>query len=212
MRALAQDLRYAVRNLLRNPAFTAIAVAALAIGIGANTAVFTVVESVLLRPLPYYQPSRLYTVRTMSTKANPFVMGTMSDPGFLACRSASVAFQQLAAYDFWNWNATGVGDPVAVHGRQVTANFFATLGVQPQLGRGFSRTKNRLIAPRFPSWAIASGAAASTRIPARWADPSCSMASRTPWSASCRPASIRLPRSGCRPFSTPPTITSPSAM
>ena len=137
MNTLAQDLRYAIRNLRRNPAFMAVALGALAIGIGANTAVFTVVESVLLRPLPYYQPSQLYTVRPMPKHATPFGVGAMSDPQFIACRSATTAFQQLAAYDGGNWNGTGVGDPVAIHGQEVTTNFFATLGVQPQLGRGF---------------------------------------------------------------------------
>jgi putative ABC transport system permease protein len=134
---LNADLRYAFRNLSRNPAFTAVAIGALAIGIGANTAVFTVVESVLLRPLPYYQPSRLYTVRPTPKKPSPFEGGSMSDPQFIACRSGSTAFQQLAAFDFASWNGTGVGDPLAIHGQEVTANFFATLGVQPQLGRGF---------------------------------------------------------------------------
>jgi putative ABC transport system permease protein len=126
---LNADLRYAFRNLSRNPAFAAVAIGALTIGIGANTAVFTVVESVLLRPLPYREPSELYTVR-------PIGVGAMSDPQFIACRSATTAFQQLAAYDSWTWNGTGVGDPVAIHGQQVTTNFFATLGVRPQFGRG----------------------------------------------------------------------------
>jgi putative ABC transport system permease protein len=134
---LVQDLRYALRNLRRHGGFTAVALAALAIGIGANTAVFTVVESVLLRPLPYRQPSQLYTVRRMPKTPTPFIIGTMSDPGFLACRAATTAFQQLAAYNFTDWNGTGVGDPLPIHGEQVTANFFATLGVQPQLGRAF---------------------------------------------------------------------------
>ena len=134
---LRSDLRYAFRNLRRNPAFTAVAIGALAIGIGANTAVFTVVESVLLRPLPYRDPSRLFTVRPKPKQPTPFAMGAMSDPQFIACRAAGKAFQQLAAYDGWNWNGTGFGDPVAIHGEQVTTNFFATLGVQPQLGRGF---------------------------------------------------------------------------
>jgi len=102
MNALGQDLRYAFRNLGRNPAFTAVAIGALAIGIGANTAVFTVVESVLLRPLPYHEPSQLYTVRPMPKKPTPFGVGAMSDPQFIACRSATTAFQQLAAYDGWN--------------------------------------------------------------------------------------------------------------
>jgi len=137
MHSLTQDLRYAFRNLLRNRTFTAVALAALAIGIGANTAVFTVVDSVLLRPLPYRDPARLYTVRPMPKKPSPFLIGTMSDPQFLALRSAGKSFMQLAAFDFWNWNGTGVGDPLPIHGEQVTANYFATLGIQPQLGRDF---------------------------------------------------------------------------
>ena len=134
---LNSDLRYALRNLVRNPAFTAIALSALAIGIGANTAVFTVVESVLLRPLPYRDPSQLYTVRPMPKRPSPFMLGSMSDPGFLALRAGTKTFQQLAANNFANWNGTGVGDPVSIHGQEVTANFFTTLGVQPRLGRGF---------------------------------------------------------------------------
>jgi len=137
MNALGQDLRYAFRNLRRNPAFTAVAIGALAIGIGANTAVFTVVESVLLRPLPYHEPSQLYSVRPTPKHPTPFGIGSMSDPQFIACRAATTAFQQLAAYNGGNWNGTGVGDPVAIHGQEVTTNFFATLGVQPQLGRSF---------------------------------------------------------------------------
>jgi len=137
MNSFAQDLRYAFRNLSRNPAFAAVAVGALAIGIGANTAVFTVVESVLLRPLPYHEPSQLYTVRPMPKDPSPFGGGSMTDLGFMAYRSGSTAFQSLAAYNFSNWNGTGVGDPVAIHGQEVTANFFTTLGVQPRLGRGF---------------------------------------------------------------------------
>ena len=72
MNSFAQDFRYAFRNLRHNPAFTAVAIGALAIGIGANTAVFTVVESVLLRPLPYHEPSQLYTVRPMPKQPTPF--------------------------------------------------------------------------------------------------------------------------------------------
>ena len=136
MNTLAQDLRYAVRNLKRNPGFAAVAIGALAIGIGANTAVFTVVESVLLRPLPYHDPARLFTVRPVPKTPGPFEMGSISDPGFIACRAASTAMQ-LAAFSGENWNGTGFGDPVAIHGQQVTTNFFATLGVQPQLGRSF---------------------------------------------------------------------------
>jgi ABC-type lipoprotein release transport system permease subunit len=121
--SLNADLRYAFRNLSRNPAFTAVAVGALAIGIGANTAVFTVVESVLLRPLPYHEPARLYTVRPVTKRPTPFDMGSMSDPLFIACRSASTAFQQLAAYNFLTWNGTGAGDPVVIHGEAAEPRF-----------------------------------------------------------------------------------------
>jgi predicted permease len=145
---LNADLRYAFRNLRRNPAFTAVAIGALAIGIGANTAVFTVVESVLLRPLPYHEPSQLYTVRPTPKTPSPFELGSMSDPGFIACRSATKAFQQLAAYDGGSWNGTGFGDPVAIHGEEVTTNFFATLGVQPQLGRSFRPEEELPAAPK----------------------------------------------------------------
>ena len=137
MHSFAQDIRYALRNLLRNPAFTAVALAALALGIGANTAVFTVVESVLLRPLPYHEPAQLYTVRTAPNKPSPFELGAMTDPQFVACRAATKAFQRLALYNFMNWSGTGLGEPLTVHGQEVTANFFATLGVQPQIGRAF---------------------------------------------------------------------------
>lgn len=137
MNTFTQDLRFAFRGLTRDRAFAAVAIGALAIGIGANTAVFTVVESVLLRPLPYHEPSQLYTVRPMPKKPSVFFGGPMHDVFIIAFRSGTRAFQQLAAYNFSSWNGTGAGDPVAIHGEEVTANFFATLGVQPQLGRGF---------------------------------------------------------------------------
>ena len=137
MNTFAQDLRYAFRSLTRDRVFAAVAIGALAIGIGANTAVFTVVESVLLRPLPYHEPSQLYTVRPMPKKPSPFGGGSMTDLEFIACRSSSTAFQELAAYNFSNWNGTGIGDPVAITGQEVTSNYFTTLGVQPRLGRGF---------------------------------------------------------------------------
>src|SRR5580700_1913022 len=89
MNSLGQDIRYAFRSLRRNPTFTAVAIGALAIGIGANTAVFTVVESVLLRPLPYDRPSELYTVRPTPKTPTPFGVGSMSDPQFIACRAAT---------------------------------------------------------------------------------------------------------------------------
>jgi hypothetical protein len=147
---LNADLRYAFRNLSRNPAFTAVAIGALAIGIGANTAVFTVVESVLLRPLPYHEPSELYTVRP--TPKSPLRSGgSMSDPQFIACRPPRRHSSNWPLMTLGTWNGTGVGDPVAIHGQEVTTNFFATLGVQPQLGRGFRPEEESPAAPRSRS-------------------------------------------------------------
>jgi ABC-type lipoprotein release transport system permease subunit len=97
MTALAQDLRYAFRNLRRNPAFAAVAIGALAVGIGANTAVFTVVESVLWRPPPYHEPSQLFTVRPTPKQPSPFELGSMSDPATFAGVSLALAVVALAA-------------------------------------------------------------------------------------------------------------------
>lgn len=125
------DIRYALRMILRNPAFSLSAILALALGIGANTAIFTVVNSVLLRPLPYADPSRL--VVALHEGSHP-----VSPADFLDYKRGVTAFQQLGAAQVWTGNLTGVDKPEAIPGMQVTANLLPLLGVPPLLGRLFS--------------------------------------------------------------------------
>jgi putative ABC transport system permease protein len=135
MDALLQDLRYALRTLLRSPGFTLVAVLTLALGIGANTAIFSVVNAVLLRPLPYPDPDRL--VMLWGTYPE-FGQTTTSLPDFRDWREQSTAFGELAGHVPTTSNlAIAEGEPGRVRRAIVTANFFRTLGVQPLLGRFF---------------------------------------------------------------------------
>jgi putative ABC transport system permease protein len=133
---LAQDLRYAARMLARTPAFTAIAVLALALGIGANTAIFSVVNRVLLQPLPFKNPSELVMIWENATHLG-FPKNTPSAANFLDWRKQGTDFTGMAAMAEKNFNLTGVGEPERLDGRRVSANLFDLLGVQPRLGRGF---------------------------------------------------------------------------
>lgn len=136
-----QDLRYALRTLRKDSAFTVVAVAILAIGIAANTAVFSVVDTVLLRPLPFRNPQQLTWLETNEGK------GSLSDvtytvAAFEEFQRHNRSFQQVTSYQtFYNsiqYKLTGYGAPLPVDGVQVAGNFFQTLGVQPALGRLFS--------------------------------------------------------------------------
>jgi putative ABC transport system permease protein len=133
---LGRDIRYAVRALLKRPGFTGVAVATLALGIGANTAVFTVVNAVLLRPLPYDQPDRLVRLRGSSTLTRQ--LGNLSPLDFLDLRERARRFDGIAAYNnYAGATLTGTGDPERVVGTRVSANFFSVLHVVPALGRDF---------------------------------------------------------------------------
>ena len=134
MGVLLQDLRYGVRMLLKRPGFTLVAVLTLALGIGANTAIFSVVNAVVLRPLPYAEPDRLVQVwETMPGNDKRWVA-----PGnFIDWQNQNQVFEQLAGYSNANLNLTGDGEPERLTGAAVTANLFATLGVQAGLGRTF---------------------------------------------------------------------------
>jgi putative ABC transport system permease protein len=133
--SVIQDLRYGLRQLRRNPGFTAVAVITLALGIGANTAIFSVVNAVLIRPLPYADSGRLVSVSDYV----PSMHGTLVvDPDYTVWRSKNKVFSQLAAYGLGaDYNLTGEGRPQRVEGWAVTANFLPTLGVHPALGRNF---------------------------------------------------------------------------
>ena len=135
--SLLQDLRYAVRVSLRAPGLTAIAVLALAIGIGANTAIFTIVNAVLLERLPYRDPSRIVVLWEESTR-RPGRKNVLGPSQFVRWRERASAFERMAALADTRANLTGSGDPEEVIVQNVTADFFPILGVAPFLGRTFS--------------------------------------------------------------------------
>ncbi|HUI42786.1 MAG TPA: ABC transporter permease [Terriglobia bacterium] len=136
MPALFQDLRYAFRQLRQSPGFTLAAVLTLALGIGANTAVFSVVNTVLLKPLPYAEPDRLMAVASMNTRGAP-VPTDLSYPDFFDFRSQNHVFEHLVTSDDANMVLTGAGQPVQLDGELVTWDLFPALGIKPELGRGF---------------------------------------------------------------------------
>ncbi len=133
----ARDFRYALRMLQRSPGFTAVAVLTLALGIGANTAIFSVINSVLLGPLPYHDPGGLVMVwESNSQHRNPH--NTVSPPNFLDWQSRSTVFSSMAYIADVRNNLTGNGEPEEVVVQAVSANFFSLLGVNPILGPGFT--------------------------------------------------------------------------
>lgn len=133
---LLKDIRYSVRLMVKSPGFTAVALIALALGIGANTAIFTVVNAVLLRPLPYPNPERLLTVYgTNPAQGQPQVPLSVAD--FLDWRSRNQIFENMAAYGNSLLNYTDGETPEQIPGLAVTADFFNALGVQPEMGRTF---------------------------------------------------------------------------
>src|SRR5919205_3538904 len=136
LETLWQDLRYGARTLVKNPGFTAVAVFALALGIGANSAIFSVVNTVLLRPLPYKDPGRLVMVWEKGN-ADEFPINSTSAANFIDWRDQNRVFEGVAVMRRASFNLTGVGEPVRVDGRRVSANMFRLLGVEPQLGRAF---------------------------------------------------------------------------
>src|SRR5262245_33134475 len=133
MQTLIQDLRYGARILLKKPGFALIALITLAFGIGANTAIFSVVNAVLLRPLPYVEPERL--VALWETRQGG--RNSISYPNFLDWRAQNKSFERMASY-YTNYMAlTGIATPVNLRSAVVSPDLFATLGVKPQLGRWF---------------------------------------------------------------------------
>ncbi|HEX8117109.1 MAG TPA: ABC transporter permease, partial [Pyrinomonadaceae bacterium] len=142
MTTLLQDMRYAVRRLLKSPGFAAVAVGALALGIGANTAIFSVVNSVLLRPLPYPEPEQLVQLWESRPRQNmPRI--EVAPHEFIAWAEQSQSFQRLAAIDSAEYNLTGRGEPARVSGALVSAGYFPLLGVTPERGRAFLEEEDR---------------------------------------------------------------------
>src|SRR5215510_13982388 len=129
---MIQDLRYGVRTFLKNPGVTAIAVFTLALGIGANTAIFSVVHSVLLRPLSYPDSERLAVVWQKYTKRGWGIV-PVSYPNFAAIREQSQVFENASAASFGEFNLTADGGPERLMGLRVSADFFSVLGVSPAM-------------------------------------------------------------------------------
>jgi len=137
MNGLAQDLRYALRQLRNNPRFTAIAVLTLALGIGASTAIFSVVDTVLLDPLPYRDPERLVLVTESLPAMSSDEVG-VSASEYIDYRDRNRSFSQVAAYESAGFNLTGEGRPLRVNAAAVSASAFPLLGVSPELGHVFT--------------------------------------------------------------------------
>ncbi|TMH72211.1 MAG: ABC transporter permease [Betaproteobacteria bacterium] len=135
---LARDVRHALRLMRRDPAFTFTALATLALGIGLNTAIFSVAYGVLWRPLPYPNPDRLVIVSSaQQTETGPRTFSTWAPVSYEALRPRVTTLDQLAAYSSIEAQLTGRGEPLQVHALDVSPNFFTTLGVNPARGRAF---------------------------------------------------------------------------
>src|SRR5438034_3016265 len=141
MDSALQDIRYAIRLCLRTPGFTTVAVLALAIGIGANTAIFTIVNAVLLERLPFGDPGRIVVLWEESTR-RPGHNNVLGPAQFIRWKERATAFERMAALADTRANLTGSGDPEEVIAQNVTADFFPILGVSPFLGRTFSDAEN----------------------------------------------------------------------
>ncbi len=144
MEDLLHDLRYGVRTLLQSPGFTLVAVIALALGIGANTAMFGIVNAVLLRPVPYPQPDRLLKLYTSGRDLD---RSSVSYPNFLDWQRRSRSFGKMAAYRTDNFNLTGQANPERLRGAMASATAFTVLGIRPIVGRTFTEDEDRRGAP-----------------------------------------------------------------
>ena len=140
MNTLWQDLRYGMRMLLQHPGVTVIAVITLALGIGANTAIFSVVNAVLLRPLPYPNADRLVAVAENSLESPDI---SVAYPDYLDWRAQQSVFEEMSARMPTGGIISGANEPERVLGRHVTSSFFSTLGVQPVLGRAFTDAEDK---------------------------------------------------------------------
>jgi putative ABC transport system permease protein len=138
MNTLLQDLMYALRQLHKSPGFTAVAVATLALGIGASTAIFSIFNATLLRPLPYKDSDRLVILWSTIPGLGYSGPGSLTDPDYVQWEEQNRVFEQIAAYRGQTSNLTGGGVPERLAGSTVTASLFPLLGAVPELGREFS--------------------------------------------------------------------------
>ena len=124
-----RDLRYGVRRLTRSPTFTVVVILTLALGIGANTTIFSIVNSLLLRPLPYPEPGQLVTLNHVYPSVD--LVAGVSAPGFRDYRDRTQSFENVAITRRWSANLTGIGEPVRVLGSRVSADYIETFGIAP---------------------------------------------------------------------------------
>ena len=141
MRSFVDDLRYAIRQMFKSPGFATIAIITLALGIGANTAVFSVIDAVILRPLPYDKPERLISAQSAATQ-DPAAK-SMSYPDFFDWRAQNRTLEHLVSYHDNSFTLTGVARPTRVQGEVVSWDLLPALGVNPELGRGFSADEEK---------------------------------------------------------------------
>src|SRR5437660_12678766 len=147
MVTLWQDLRYGVRMLAKNRAFTAVAILTLALGIGANSAIFSCINAWIIKPLPYPQPERLMVFATHDKKNGWTSEHVTSPADFFDFQKQNTSFEQSVAWTGASLNLTGDGSPELVDGGRVTSNFFDTLGAKPILGRTFIPDDDRAGSP-----------------------------------------------------------------
>src|SRR5215216_1208455 len=134
MRNFIQDLRYGVRMMAKRPGFTLVAALTLALGIGANTAIFSAVNAVLLKPMPFPESEQLVD---LSETFKPNNFGSVSVPNFEDWKNQNTVFAGISAYQGTSFNLEGGDAPQRIPGLSVSANYFDVLGMKPALGRGF---------------------------------------------------------------------------
>lgn len=156
METIIQDIRYGLRTMLKSPGFTAVAVIALALGIGANTAIFSVVNALLLKPLPFKNADRLVLIWHTYPQLK-LDQASVSAPSYIEYRDMTSSFDEVATATEWSVNLTGVGEPERLQGARVSYNLFSTLEVQPFIGRSFLAEedqpgKNRVVVLSYGLW------------------------------------------------------------
>ncbi len=154
METLFQDIRYALRTLRKSTTFTCVALLTLALGIGANTAIFSVVYAVLLRPLPYHDPSRVIVLNETTPNVGTV---SVSYPNYLDFRAQSRAFSEMAAVSGIAFNLAGISQPESISGEAVSTNFLSMMGVRPFLGRDFDPSEEKagsapVVLLSYPLW------------------------------------------------------------
>ena len=142
MESLRSDIKYALRNLLKRPAFTLIAVATLALGIGANSVIFSAINALLLKPLPFPELDRVVAIWD-KLPSRGVMHNEVTVANYLDWKSQNQSFEELSLYRWWSANLTGNDSPERIQGFLVTANFFDAMGMKPIMGRNFSAEENQ---------------------------------------------------------------------